>query len=784
MKETILANMTWLLAFVLLVQGQTLCVADGAQPVADAGSSRYAAQDPVVLDGTGSYSPDYSGPLSYAWRQIAGQTVAMSDGNSATPVVGGFVQTSEIQECRFELVVSKGDNVSLPDTVKVIIVPSFSGTTTFPSFPGIRIVLANESFDPNKPTIIYFGGANSTADGNGLPQYGRAPWNSPVWSLKANLLSFPDGYPRDAGPVGSRSYHRIGDAIITYLSTVAPDYCQPIQTMGWSAGGRPTLDVGTYLNQAFHDPRYAINHVTFIDAVDDSEEARWRTSDFLNSAVDGEQCWMDNYVSFFDVFPRNMLNIGFEGTAHELPRDWYGNSLTMTTASQFNGGVVGGAYWSVIGPGKNLQLVSASDTTQYVFNWHGSASSGHIDFYSESKYPGRLPEPVTLVGPADGAAVDANGAVLSCEVSENAVGYQLLFGSDPYRVMDYIVVSDTPLPPNEVTTTFPFEKTWWTVKVRDQFGSTIYADPILIYAQNVVPPAQETVHNVTIGKGYDSIQRAIDEAVPGDEIVVDKGIFFESIDFKGKSLTLRSTDPNDSSAPESTIINGIGDAVTFSGGEDEGCMLAGFTIRDAETGIYCSDASPTIDNCYITGNSGAGVELHMGSNPAFTNCIIAGNHGAGIEMWPEQLGRATIFNYPTMTNCTVAKNLQHGISGGIPTIANSIIWDNSAQEISDTVDAASVTHSNIQGGFFGEGNIDTNPVFADPDNGDYHLKSEAGRWCIATQTWKTDDLTSPCVDAGDPNFPMGDEQLPNGDRINMGAYGGTFEASKSSQSLL
>ena len=33
-------------------------------PIADAGLSRYAAIDPVVLDGTGSYDPDGSGPLS------------------------------------------------------------------------------------------------------------------------------------------------------------------------------------------------------------------------------------------------------------------------------------------------------------------------------------------------------------------------------------------------------------------------------------------------------------------------------------------------------------------------------------------------------------------------------------------------------------------------------------------------------------------------------------------------------------------------------------------------
>jgi L-ascorbate metabolism protein UlaG (beta-lactamase superfamily) len=64
-------------------------------------------------------------------------------------------------------------------------------------------------------------------------------------------------------------------------------------------------------------------------------------------------------------------------------------------------------------------------------------------------------------------------------------------------------------------------------------------------------------------------------------------------------------------------------------------------------------------------------------------------------------------------------------------------------------------------------------------DGDYHLKSQAGRWDPASQSWVKDDVTSPCIDAGDPNSPVGQEPEPNGGRINMGAYGGTKEASKS-----
>jgi len=93
-------------------------------------------------------------------------------------------------------------------------------------------------------------------------------------------------------------------------------------------------------------------------------------------------------------------------------------------------------------------------------------------------------------------------------------------------------------------------------------------------------------------------------------------------------------------------------------------------------------------------------------------------------------------------------------------------------------------------------NIDADPLFVDPGywdpngtaddpnddffvEGDYHLKSQAGRWDPNSDSWVRDDVTSPCIDAGDPNSPIGDEPFPNGGVVNMGAYGGTTEASKS-----
>jgi len=74
--------------------------------------------------------------------------------------------------------------------------------------------------------------------------------------------------------------------------------------------------------------------------------------------------------------------------------------------------------------------------------------------------------------------------------------------------------------------------------------------------------------------------------------------------------------------------------------------------------------------------------------------------------------------------------------------------------------------------------MNTDPLFADPANHDYHLRSAEGRW--SGDGWITDTVTSPLIDAGNSESDYSNEPEPNGNRINIGRYGNTAEASRSS----
>ena len=352
MKQAILQNLIFALLIAVVFPAAISLGSEGIPPIADAGLPRYAAQDPIILDGTGSFDPDDSGPLSYNWQQLTGPDLVITDADTANPVVSGFVQTNQIQECEFEFVVSDGELTSLPDIVKVTIVPNFGAST---------LRLENASFDTDKPTIIYFGG------GDCINGYSGQPWNGgTAWMNRANIIGFPSGYTPDSGAT-EQTYYKYGDMIIAYLSSVAPDYKQPIQTMGWSTGGMPAIDVGIHMNRVYRDPRYAVNQVTHLDvnpACRDTYLSMVVYLDsvelFLTSSVDGEQCWLDFYygTAAYPYEPMSRSNFLWvrTGLPHNDVPNWYRNSLSGSDMNKFNGGVVGGAYWSVIGPGKNLQL--------------------------------------------------------------------------------------------------------------------------------------------------------------------------------------------------------------------------------------------------------------------------------------------------------------------------------------------------------------------------------------------------------------------------------------------
>ena len=59
------------------------------------------------------------------------------------------------------------------------------------------------------------------------------------------------------------------------------------------------------------------------------------------------------------------------------------------------------------------------------------------------------------------------------------------------------------------------------------------------------------------------------------------------------------------------------------------------------------------------------------------------------------------------------------------------------------------------------------------------VKSEAGHWDAIGGDFVIDTVTSPAIDAENPTSDFSNEPFPNGNRINIGAYGNTSEASKS-----
>lgn len=281
---------------------------------------------------------------------------------------------------------------------------------------------------------------------------------------------------------------------------------------------------------------------------------------------------------------------------------------------------------------------------------------------------------------------------------------------------------------------------------------------------------------------YGTIQAAITAALDLDTVLVADGTYYgvgnRNLDFGGKAITLTSE-----RGPLSCIIDlqvqerGF----IFYSGEDEYSIVKGFTIQRGYgvTGpggaVHCDSSSPTFLNCifkdcqvtsgysgaavYTTNaspqfhhclfidnsclNSSGGAAYCSSGYPKFRNCLFVGNYAY------YNGGAIYCLNSPVeIANCTITQNtIYYGTgAGGIycdnssPSILNSILWANSPIQIGIAGSSTPVvTYCDVQGGYSGTGNFDSDPLFIRGLYCDYYL----------SQITAGQSVNSPCLDVGD-----------------------------------
>ncbi len=181
--------------------------------------------------------------------------------------------------------------------------------------------------------------------------------------------------------------------------------------------------------------------------------------------------------------------------------------------------------------------------------------------------------------------------------------------------------------------------------------------------------------------------------------------------------------------------------------------------------INCLMGYITVSNSVITGNSsvnGAGINANYMASVSLDHVLVARNSA------DENGGALNIIEADLeIINSTIADNIALTGTGGLflnnsslrsATVTNSIFWNDAAAEMTIENELPEISYSDVQGGFFGEGNIDADPLFVNSGEGDYSLQ-----W----QNYPACDFTkSPCIDSGNPSLNYD----PDGTTTDMGAF--------------
>ena len=199
------------------------------------------------------------------------------------------------------------------------------------------------------------------------------------------------------------------------------------------------------------------------------------------------------------------------------------------------------------------------------------------------------------------------------------------------------------------------------------------------------PAISDPLEDGSLAHPFDAIQEGIDAAGPTDEVVVLDGTY-TGVGNRDIAVTAALVGIRSQSGPEVCVVDceQAGRGFLFDGADASGVVLDGFTVMGGMVaasggGVHCvNDASPTIANCIITGNS---TELHGGgvcgdtfdATLTLSNCTISGNSASA--------GGGVYGMDVTISNCTISGNAAAsggGVYGWGLTISGCTIVGNAA----------------------------------------------------------------------------------------------------------
>ena len=769
-------------------------------PVANAGPGTvWQTPGVVTLDGADSYDADKVDHLTYQWRQVEGESVVLRDANTVKPSFTMMDQGVYV----FELVVSDGFTQSVPSRVQCV---------------GVRVTGSAKRIPQAQLTLYAF-----YPDVSGTNVVYSSPGQMSIYDARITCQDLVSGKTQTFGTTGCNLEPKIdGDLVVwfggvTYQGSV-PD-CTSVLIMNLATGVQRELRTRSNTASYSH-PAVSGNKVVWVQhlGIDKSTLAKWSNMPYDICGADVSNFDKPVYFTIAtkvgkrDPYPYqnpytdvdHVLDISGNIVVWEGNGDIYAadisdpNHIKIATvcsnpARQYNPSISG-------------RLVVWTDERNDRGDIYGADLSDwqHIREFVVAKAPGMQSQPMIdgchIVYTSGGAA--SGQIMLACVTRQ----YGILNVTMPGNPYGAVPVLDG------------MRLVWSDYYGEDVLGQT------LSFSYQSPDGRVQNIHSASrTGRRYDYIQHAICDANDGDVLVAQPDRYEEKISFAGKGVTVRSTDPNNPAVVAATVVTSSGNVVSFIQGEQANSVLRGFTIEGGNQGVFCNTACAHDPSVHDSRQRQAGVRLVGGGGLALTGCQILGNGAAGVELSTAGTGRvakegeATLCNCliagnggagvhsgkPTLINCTVVENQGVGVSATTPSLTNSIVYFNVPTSKGLQIDStrAAVTYSDVQGGWAGDGNINADPLFVSLGHrtdasggagvagwvaGDYHLKSQGWRWNAAGGSWVSDGVTSPCLDAGDPASPLLDEPLtapnnPTGPvlnpRIDMGAYGGTAEAS-------